>query len=235
MTALEIIYSDGNLIVINKPPGTAVHPGDSVRGETIADMLVRQFPEIRAVGDNPEERPGIVHRLDQDTSGVMVIAQTQESFEALKNLFKSRQVEKTYRAIVCGQPRGRAGIITSAIGRIAGHPLKRGTTGGRARIRGGREAITHYRVIKSGGGHSLLEIKPKTGRTHQIRVHLASIGHPVACDRAYGGKNVCCPAGCRRQLLHARSLSFSYPHGRKLFFEAGEPEDFRLALAAIRW
>ncbi len=235
----EIIYSDKDLIVINKPPGISVHGGPTVRGKTLADFLLEDFPEIKGVGDpstGPRQvnlRPGIVHRLDKDTSGVMVVARNQKSFEALKDIFKNRQVEKTYRAIVCGRPKNKSGVISLSIGRIAKNPLKRGVVSGRGRIRGEREAVTEYHVIKGGDLFSLLELKPKTGRMHQIRVHLKAIGHPVACDKIYGGKNVCCPGGAARQLLHAESISFSYPEGRKMHFEVESPIDFKLAEGQI--
>ena len=218
---------------MNKPPGTAVHGGDSIQEETLVDFLLKKFPEIRQVGDEPEIRPGIVHRLDRDTSGVMVIARNQESFEYLKNLFKNRQTEKRYWAIVCGKLKQKSGVIDLPIGRLAKSPVKRGVVQGRSQIRGEREAITEYQVLKNGEKFSLLELTPKTGRMHQLRVHLKAIGHPVACDTKYGGKNVCCPEGARRQLLHAKSLSFSFPEGRKLYFEADPPEDFALAESSI--
>ncbi len=240
---MEIIYSDKDIIVINKPPGISVHGGDSVLGKTVVDFLLERFPEIAGVGEDPV-RPGIVHRLDRDTSGVMVVARTQESFLALKKLFATRAVTKTYRAIVCGTPALRAGVIDFPIGRMASNPTKRGVVRGRNEIRGAREAVTEYRVIKASGEYSFVELKPKTGRMHQLRVHMAAIGHPVACDAKYGGKKVCCPADVgrpagaglpvggakpRRQLLHAQSLSFSLRPGRMESFEADPPEDFMLA------
>ncbi|MBI4225451.1 MAG: RluA family pseudouridine synthase [Candidatus Sungbacteria bacterium] len=235
MTPLEIIYADQHMIVINKPPGIAVHGGVSVFGETLVDSLLQQFPEIRTVGDDSTIRPGIVHRLDKDTSGIMVIARTQESFEILKNIFKTRQVQKTYLAIICGNPKQKTGIITFPIGRLIKNPLKRGadTPGRPTVIRGAREAYTEYRVLKTGQTYSLIELKPKTGRMHQLRVHLKALGTPIACDRIYGGKQVCCPTPNGRQLLHAQSLTFSFPDAGSLFFEADPPEDFRLALNAI--
>lgn len=220
-----------------------VHPGGSVVGETVVDFLLERFPEIRGVGDDPEHRPGIAHRLDKDTSGVMVVARTQEAFERLKHLFKNREIEKTYMAIVCGSPRQPEGVISFPIGRMVKNPLKRGIEQGRSKIRGARPAVTEYRVLKPGKDYSLVELRPKTGRMHQLRVHLKAIGHPIACDRVYGGKNVCCPPaaaeamagkpGATRHLLHAQSLSFSYPPGTRLHFEADEPEDFALAEKSI--
>jgi 23S rRNA pseudouridine1911/1915/1917 synthase len=226
-----------------------VHGGNTVQGKTVVDFLLEKFPEIKTVGDEPEirparlagearsfqrnERPGIVHRLDKDTSGVMIVARNQKSFEALKNLFQKRLVEKIYLAIVCGQPREKTGVINLPIGRIVKNPLKRGVVIGKGRIRGEREAITEYRVLKSGEKYSFLELKPKTGRMHQLRVHLKAIGHPVACDKIYGGKKVCCPEGVERQLLHAQIITFSLPEGKKWRFEADLPEDFSIALKQV--
>ena len=244
---IEVIYSDKDLIVVNKPAGVSVHGGSNVRGETLVDFLLEKFPEISNVGDEPSLRPGIVHRLDKDTSGVMVVARNQKSFEALKELFKKRVVEKTYWAVVCGTPQKSSGVINLPIGRLVKNPLKRGVAEGKRKIRGEREAVTEYKVLKSGGEvrlpagsrtsdskvYSLVELKPKTGRMHQLRVHLKAIGHPVACDKVYGGNNVCCPGGASRQLLHAKSISFSFPEGRKLFFEADAPDDMALAIKGI--
>lgn len=252
---MEILYADADLIVINKPPGILVHPvrsqpplaaavplkagrtsngadgGVSVSGATVADFLLAKFPEIKGVGEDPL-RPGIVHRLDSDTSGVMVAARTQKSFAALKELFSQRRVEKVYWAIVCGRPRMREGIIDSPIGRLVTNPTKRGVAVGKVLVRRARDAITGYKVLRPGEKFSLVELTPKTGRMHQIRVHLKVIGHPVACDIKYGGKNVCCPIASglpRRQLLHAKSLSFSFPEGRRLYFEADLPSDMEVA------
>ena len=235
---MRIIYSDQDIIVVNKPPGLSVHGGASVVGRTLVDELLEKFPEIAGVGEDPV-RPGIVHRLDRDTSGVMVVARNQESFYALKEIFQKRLAEKTYHAIVCGVPKTSEGTINVPIGRMARDPTKRGVAAGRNIIRGARDAITAYRVLKTGKGMALVELRPKTGRMHQLRVHMKAIGHPVACDVKYGGKNVCCSlgdpnitvGGCvgPRQLLHAQSLSFSYPAGHRNTFEADPPEDFALA------
>jgi len=250
MVKIEIIYSDDDIAVVNKPPGIAVH-GQLITGsgiktrrkrvlefkpvpeKTLVDFLVERFPELKLVGDDPVHRPGIVHRLDKDTSGVMVVARNQESFKVLKNLFKSRLVEKIYWAVVCGIMSRKQGEVSLPMGRLARNPLKRGVVEGRSKIKGAREAMTEYRVLKTAQGYSLVELRPKTGRMHQLRVHLKALGHPVACDRLYGGKNVCCPEGVNRQLLHARSLSFSFPEGRRLYFETEPPDDFALALEKI--
>lgn len=232
MTDLEVIYADKDIIVINKPPLIPVHGGLSVWGATIVDFLLKKFPEIKNVGDPSTDsgqanlRPGIVHRLDKNTSGVMVVARNQNSFQVLKNLFQKRLVEKTYWAIVCGCPQEKKGTITLPMGRLVKNPLKRGVEKDGAKIRGAREAVTDYKVIRRGETFSLLELTPRTGRMHQLRVHLKALGHPVACDTIYGGKKVCCPPGANRQLLHAKSISFSFPEGRKLCFETDPPEDF---------
>lgn len=230
---MQVIYSDKDLVVINKPPGISVHGGPNVRGKTLVDFLLEKFPEISGVGDNPQVRPGIVHRLDKDTSGVMVVARNQKSFEELKKLFQNRQVEKVYHAIVCGRPRHNSGVISLPIGRKVKNPTLRGVEEGKSEIRGAREAVTEYRVLKGGERYSLLELCPQTGRMHQLRVHMKAIGHPVACDKMYGGKNVCCPEGASRQLLHAKSLSFSFAEGQRLYFEADPPDDFSLVLKEI--
>ena len=241
MNALKIIYADEHMIVINKPPGISVHGGVSVSGKTLVDALLERFPEIRTVGDEPAVRPGIVHRLDKDTSGVMVVGRTQESFELLKNLFKTRQVQKTYLAIICGSPKQKTGVITLPIGRLIKNPLRRGVdipvrpghpATRHSIIRGARDANTEYRVLKSGHIYSLLELKPKTGRMHQLRVHLKALGTPIACDRLYGGKQVCCPEGALRQLLHAHALSFTF-NNQRFLFKTDPPEDFTIAQRLI--
>lgn len=219
--------------MVNKPPGLPAHGGDRVRGATLVDFLLKKFPEIKKVGDEPKIRPGIVHRLDKHTSGVMVVTRNQKSFEALKELFQKRLVEKTYLAIVCGKLREKRGIINLSIGRLTKNPFKRGVASGRNKIRGEREAVTEYRVLKESDKYSFLELKPRTGRMHQLRVHLSSIGHPVACDKIYGGEKVCCPEGIERQLLHAQALTFSFPEGKRWRFEADLPNDFSIALKQI--
>ncbi|MBI2637519.1 MAG: RluA family pseudouridine synthase [Candidatus Sungbacteria bacterium] len=265
MKDIDVIYSDADMIIMNKPAGLLVHPvkslaiskpqkkregkagsslspssieatsltsngvngGGSVTGETLTDFLLKKFPEIKHVGDEPELRPGIVHRLDRDTSGIMVVARTQKAFEGLKDIFKTRKAEKKYRTLVCGAVPGKTGSINSPIGRLIKNPTKRGTT----HIRGARDAETHYTVLRRfGKEYTLLEVLPKTGRMHQIRVHLASIHHPIACDTKYGGKKVCCPNELKRFFLHAYSLEFSYPKGKRWHFEADLPNDLASVL-----
>ncbi len=234
--AIQVIYEDKNFAVVSKPAGTAVHHGAGVSGRTVVDWLAQRYPEVKRVGDPSTssgqviERPGIVHRLDKDTSGVMVVARNQGAFEALKQLFKERKVEKTYLALVVGAPKRASGVIDAPIGRSLRQPMKR-ALGGRAR--GARAAETEYRILERLGSYTLLVAKPKTGRMHQIRVHLASIGCPVAGDRVYGGARAELD-GLSRQFLHAWRLGFSYPEGRRWQFEAALPEDLDAILKRLR-
>ncbi|MDO8600515.1 MAG: RNA pseudouridine synthase, partial [bacterium] len=190
----EIIYTHDDFFVINKPPGISVHGGKNISGPTLTDWLIKQFPEIQKVGDDPITRPGLVHRLDKDTSGVMVIARTQHAFEYLKHLFKNRRIEKTYLALVSGHIAKKRGVINLKIGRLIKKPALRGTENpldfarGKQRIKNEREARTEYRVLEYFPDFTLVEATPKTGRTHQIRVHFLALGHPIAGDRLYGKK-----------------------------------------------
>ncbi|MBI3627139.1 MAG: RluA family pseudouridine synthase [Candidatus Sungbacteria bacterium] len=249
----HIIYQDNDLIVINKPAGMPVHEAKHSDDYSLCDWLLRRFPEIKDVGDKRPEnmppvasgvepyRPGIVHRLDKQTSGVMVIARNQASFLKLKELFKSRRVEKTYTALVCGRLKKSRGEIKTAIGRLIKTPMKMAVQrdeprlgkAGRGmkkkKIRLVKEASTEYKVLKEFAKTSLLEVHPRTGRMHQIRLHLASIGHPVAGDTVYGGKKVC-HHDLGRQFLHASMISFTLHDGERLMFEADLPQKLQTVL-----
>ncbi len=231
MLNLEVIYKDKSFLAVNKPAGMLVHGtrinedrGHKVLSkeeETLVDWLLENYPEVREVGDSPEVRPGIVHRLDKDTSGIIVVARNQKYFEYLKGLFQEHKIKKTYLALVWGTLRDRRGVIKKSIA------LKSGTT--RRTVFGGKmekEAITEYEVIKTfpEKNFSLLRIYPKTGRTHQIRVHLKSIGHPVVNDQIYGNKTL---IGGGRLMLHALSLEFETNPGKVVFLEADPPDDFQ--------
>ena len=219
---LDIIYEDENLVAVNKPAGLLTH-GDRKTGEdTLVNLLLVEFPEIAGVGDSPLarlERPGIVHRLDKDTSGVVLVARNQEFFEYLKDLFQNRRIKKTYRAVVLGHPKEARGRIDAPIGLKTGS-VKRIPHRGKEL----KPALTEYRVLREFEGFSYVEIYPHTGRTHQIRVHLNLIGHPVAGDRVYGGKTAARTA--KRQMLHAYSLEFHTKTKGGMVIVADPPQDF---------
>ncbi|MEK7547145.1 MAG: RluA family pseudouridine synthase [Patescibacteria group bacterium] len=223
----KIIYKDKNFLGIYKPEGMLVHSSaaaDSPDGKnTLAGWLIRKFPETAGVGDDPVTRPGIVHRLDRETSGIMIAARNSEYFEYLKNLFKTRQIKKTYLAVVSGKPKEAKGTIDKPIG-IKNGSVKRSVHSEKMM----KSAETDYTVKKTfvseGKEFSLVEVYPKTGRTHQIRVHLAAIGHPVVGDRLYGGKKQ--PDWADRLMLHAYSLEFSLNDGSRIKLETGPGESF---------
>ncbi|KKT22474.1 MAG: Pseudouridine synthase [Parcubacteria group bacterium GW2011_GWB1_43_8b] len=221
----EIVFENEDLIVLNKPAGLLMH-GDGKGESTLADWLVVNFPEVISVGDKPEERPGIVHRLDRDTSGIVLIPRNQAYFEYLKDLFARGKVQKTYLAIV-------KGILKEAEGRIdVPISLKPGTT--KRTVHGGKmtkDAVTEYRVAQQFSNAALIEVSPKTGRTHQIRVHMASIGHPVLGDTLYGSKKN--EEQAPRQMLHAHSLEFELEPGKAMKLTADPPRDFESFLEKL--
>jgi 23S rRNA pseudouridine1911/1915/1917 synthase len=223
MDDIKIIYEDENVLAINKPAGIVVH-GEM---ESVADWIVRKYPEIKNVGDDPE-RPGIVHRLDKDTSGVLLIAKNQKSFEWLKSQFQDRKIKKTYLALVSGKLKADSGLIDLPIGRSK-TPLKRlASQKARGKL---REAITEYKVVKKFDNYTLLEAFPKTGRTHQIRVHFKAIGHPVVGDKLYGNPE----EKLNRQFLHAQSLELNLQDGSRIKLEADLPEDLKNFLNMLNY
>lgn len=219
---LDIIFEDADLIVINKPPGLVVHPGTGHRQHTLVNALLHHCPTLSGIGG--EERPGIVHRLDKETSGCIVIAKTDQAHRALSEQFASRTVEKIYLALVTGKLRKPAGVIEEKIGR---HPVNRQRmSAGSMR---GRTAKTDYRVVRAGDRASLIECQLHSGRTHQVRVHLHHIGHPVLGDKVYAPKLT---KNYPRQMLHAWKLGFRHPRTDEWkLFEAPLPEDFEQAIA----
>lgn len=221
----ELIYSDKFLAVVNKPAGLLVHlsPCQKNKEPTLVDWLLKKFPQVKNVGDDPKYRPGIVHRLDKDTSGVMLIALNNQFFEYLKNLFAKKEVKKTYLAIVSGWLKERSGRIEKSIG------IKSGTTKRSVySLKMAKEAITEYKLVANfqidSNKMALVKVFPLTGRTHQIRLHMAYIGHPVIGDALYGGKKNASLA--LRQMLHCLSLEFSTKEGQRVKYEAEPPEDF---------
>ncbi len=225
---LDIIYEDGDLLVLNKPPGIAVHPGAGRTRGTLINALLNHTKKLSAIGG--PLRPGIVHRLDRDTSGVIVVAKTNSAHISLAKQFKDHTTERSYLAIVWGQIKDDEGTIDIPIGRDTLHRKKISP-----RTRKARRAVTRFRVLGRYGYFSLLELRPETGRTHQIRVHLSAIGHPVVGDPVYCRRSVpgAMPqelrqalAGIKRQLLHAARLVFFHPGLKKrLEFSAPLPPD----------
>lgn len=221
---LRIVYEDDDLLVVDKPPGLTVHPAPGHASHTLVNALLAHCPDLSGVGG--EGRPGIVHRLDKDTSGLIIVAKNDASHAALARQLKDRRVEKTYLALVRGRVDPAEGVIDAPLGR---HPVQRKK---QAVIEGGRPARTRYRVLRAFDGFSLLEVQPESGRTHQIRVHLASIGHPVAGDALYG-RGAALPS-LRRQFLHAQRLAFRHPRtGDRLELEAPLAEDLQAVLTSL--
>ena len=222
---LTIIYQDNDILVVDKPAGLTVHPAPGHPRGTLVNALLAACPELREIAGTL--RPGIVHRLDKDTSGLMVVAKNERAQRSLSSQLKERAVHKTYLALVHGVPQPRLGVIEAPIGR---HPKNRKKM---AVVAGGREAETRYRVREeiANGQYSLLEVEPVTGRTHQIRVHMSAIGHPVVGDVTYGRRSEV----IGRQFLHAWKLAFAMPlGGRQVEFESPLPPDLRRALEELR-
>ncbi|MCX6765442.1 MAG: RluA family pseudouridine synthase [Candidatus Moranbacteria bacterium] len=227
----SVIYKNEDIIMINKPAGLSVHPVKSNENDTLANGLLAKFTEIKNIHDdskNAHLRPGIIHRLDKDTSGVMVIARNMKAYEGLKKIFKERKVDKKYLAIVRGILKDKKGVIKKPIARAKTY--RKQVIAGRKTKTKIREAITEYKVLKEFDNYSLLEVTPKTGRMHQIRVHLFSIGHPIVGDKLYKLKKAkLFPAKLSfkmtRQLLHAQQLIFDLG-GKKYKFSARPPKDF---------
>jgi 23S rRNA pseudouridine1911/1915/1917 synthase len=229
---LVVIYEDEFLLAVDKPAGMVVHPAPGHPGGTLVNALLAHCPELAS---NGEERPGIVHRLDRDTSGLILAAKSEKIRRGLQRQFKERQVRKAYLALLDGHLRPAWGRIEAPIGRDPRHRQRM------AVMPGGREAITEYHVLDqfshqtgpAAGEYTLVEAEPMTGRTHQIRVHLASIGHAVVGDTVYGRRRAQLPVS--RQFLHARRLGFRHPAtGRRMELEAPLPEDLAVILELLR-
>jgi 23S rRNA pseudouridine1911/1915/1917 synthase len=218
---LNILFEDEDLLVINKEAGLAVHPGAGQRAGTLVNALLNHCPTLSGIGG--KERPGIVHRLDRETSGCLVVAKNDTAHRELSKQFASRTVEKIYLALVAGKLRKPAGTIEENIAR---HPVHRQ----RMRVTSlrGRPAKTEYRVLRSSDEASLVECRLHTGRTHQVRVHLHHLGHPILGDKLYGPRFA---KNFSRQMLHAWKLGFHHPRiGNWKHFEAPLPDDFSQAI-----
>ena len=237
---LDILYEDEDIIVLNKAPGMVVHPAPGNYRDTLVNALLYRFPQIHTIG--AKDRPGIVHRLDRDTSGVMVAAKTKAALSRLATQFKTRSLEKKYLALVWGVPKKDSGEITYPIGR---HPIERKKMS--IISRKGRSAETIWCIKEHYTNISFLEVTLRTGRTHQIRVHLAAANHPIIGDPLYGGKKKIRLSNgmsddivnrilkIQRQMLHAWQLTIIHPRTKTpLFFEAPLPCDMQAIIKALR-
>ena len=227
----SVVYSDADVVVVDKPAGLVVHPGAGHTDGTLVNGLLARYPEIADVGE--AARPGIVHRLDRDTSGLLVVARSTRAYESLTAQLRAHQPVRVYTALVWGQPEADVGVIEAPIGRSHHNPVRMTVT---AR---GRQAVTHYRVSRRfavPARAALLQCRLETGRTHQIRVHLSAVGHPVAGDRVYtapqfGGLDS--GSGLRRPFLHAVSLSYRHPAtGETVRFKSDLPGDLASCLSS---
>lgn len=224
---LDVLYEDDRLLVVNKPPGMVVHPGPGHTSGTLVHAALAHAPDLKGVGGT--RRPGVVHRLDKDTSGVILMAKDDETHQHLQQQFKERKVEKRYLALVDGSPPTPSGRVEAAIGR---HPTKRKRMTIMAEGEG-RMAVTTYHTSETFPDHTLLDVHPSTGRTHQIRVHLAFLECPVVGDRVYGRRKPSLPVD--RQMLHAASIEIFLPGEEEARrFEAPTADDFTAICEQLR-
>jgi 23S rRNA pseudouridine1911/1915/1917 synthase len=239
---IPILYEDNDCLVISKPAGLVVHADGKTKEPSVAEWVAEKFPETKGVGEPLKlsdgriiDRPGIVHRLDRETSGVLLIAKNQEAFQKFKEQFQDRDIGKIYNAFLYGElepTQGMGeGVIDRPIGRSKSDFRKwSAQRGARGEM---REAVTKYKILEKNGGFTFIEVYPETGRTHQIRVHFKAVNHPVVCDSLYAPKRE--PAlGFSRLALHARSLTFTDLSGKSITVEAPFPEDFRAGIAKIK-
>jgi len=225
---LEILFENSDFSIINKPAGISVHLSTNETSGTLVNDLLRVFPETEKIGED-HLRPGIVHRLDKETSGILIITKTQEAFEYFKNLFKDRKIQKTYLAWSWGILKNKSGEIKDFTGKSSQNPTKQAVSHNPDKLINPKESLTRYKVIQEQNARSLIELKPKTGRKHQLRLHLHSIGHPILGDKKYFNKNVKkANQKFKQHLLHAQKIEFEYLDQKKYTFEAPLPTYFNL-------
>lgn len=223
---LKVLYESADVVVVDKPAGVLVHPTSHDRRGTLVNGLMWHYPEVKQVG--PPERPGVVHRLDRDTSGLVIFGRTIKGLKGMQDQFRQHEVWKTYVALVVGSVSPDAGVIDAPVGRHPHHRARQAVV-----RQGGRPARTQYETLEKLPGYSLLHAHPLTGRTHQIRVHFAALNHPVAGDPIYGRGQL--DLGLRRQFLHAHALRFRDPGtGETVCLESSLPADLQQVLDQLR-
>lgn len=239
---IPILYEDKDVVVINKPAGLNVHPDGKTKEKTLADWILKKYPSAKNVGEpmilndgTKILRPGIVHRIDRDTTGALIIAKNKKAYEFLKEQFQNRKVHKIYQTFVYGNVKEDRGMIDRKIGRSPNDVRKwSAQRGARGEM---REAVTYFKVLSRKNNITFLEVMPKTGRTHQIRVHFSALNHPVVRDNLYASRFFLEQRnwlGFKRLALHARELEISLPSGKLLKIVAPYPKDFEEAMKKIR-
>lgn len=225
--SFETLYEDENLLVIDKPAGLVVFSEGQTKEKTLIDYLIEKFPELKNVGKPP--RYGIIHRLDKDTSGILLIAKNNPALSFFQKQFKKREVEKKYLALVSGVIKDKEGVIKTLISRSRDGIKQKASLQASPESKkiGARLAETFWKVIKRYNGYSLVEAIPKTGRKHQIRVHFSHIGHPIAGDKLYSFKNQLCPKGLERQFLHATELKIKLLDNEQKVFHSELPKELK--------
>lgn len=231
--AFKILFENANLLVVDKPAGISIYPEEIISSGknqigkiTLIEELIKSYPELENVGERP--RYGIVHRLDKETSGVLLVAKNNQSLDWLQNQFKENRVSKKYIALITGIIEESEGKVETLIGRSKKDFRKQKVYfEGEPEAKGKREAITEYKVLKRFKDYTLIEVRPKTGRMHQIRVHMAYLHHPIAGDKKYGAKDQLCPDGLTRQFLHSNSLEIEMQDGSKKIFGSELPDDLK--------
>jgi len=235
---VSIAYEDANLMVLNKPTGLIVHQKNETDNQlSLVDWVLAHYPALADVGEPfiasgfKCPRAGIVHRLDKETSGLILVAKTNETFSFLKKQFQGHTIKKSYYALIYGRPKEGHGTIDAPMGRIG---LKRTIRQDGEKLKDQKEAVTDWAISKSFTDYTLLDVSPRTGRTHQIRVHLKSINCPIAGDSVYAPKGWQKPTGLTRLFLHAYKLSFTTPDGKSLTVECDLPDDLQKVLSMLQ-
>lgn len=244
MLEIPIVYEDRDFLIISKPSGLLTHPVNRQdKNPSVVSWVLEKHPEIAqvrdeygaGVGEWVDLRPGIVHRLDKETSGLLLIAKNQPAFNYLKKLFAERKIKKTYLALVYGHIKNKSGVIEAPLGKLSGRQTTKII--GKHKLKE-KAAITEYKVLSYylllTARYSLVEVSPQTGRTHQIRAHLKSIGHPVVCDSLYADRNHVCPPELGRLFLHAAKLSFVSPGGSAITVESDPPQELEKFLGTLQ-